>query len=770
MSTSNVLSNVMTTSGFITSMCIVPSAVDSTYNNILIGTSTGNLYRYSPISGSTKVNINIGGISNSNQISALATDNGGLYTYIGIPGANALCRYSTADVLSNATIDTTTGTNSNIYTVGDNTGGMIVDSLGYIYFIAESGVSILYMGNYGFETSTTKLYSNTNPLYTPSFYGLAFEPEQTRLFVTDINNGTVSYYDFIKDTGELSIYYQGPLNQKYLSVYFDNNNNTVLGMAIPGGSVIRMRLEDSGLVTDVAGGGTDPNAREPTERQLINTRAVLANTINNLYFTTDISGTTTSALVSLSFSFVDRVGVSNYPPRQTFANCGLPAPGSCKRGPPNFSPREFWSWGSPNRKFLTPDPNLGCLLTPYVACATILRATPPPPDPPPVVIPVVPVIPTERPTTQFSDPRISLATIASNATFSVSYVVVSNCGLITGAPALSPVGDIYVAGSTGIVFKYNTSSDTVPLPRFTWSNNMGLGPVVQPISVSTQGLVGVVAGNTLVMLDPITGALRWSNALPFTPVGSPAFLSNTMFVAGSNMVTSIDSNGNVLWLTTTAGTGELFTTSPYITGSSFYIGTSSGRLYSLSSSGNIRWVYDTLNGISIQSTPSFVTQGSRVVFGAGSNMFAINSQNPRSSNFDVIVDYSNVTSIRSSPATFIDNVTGGVGIRTLFVGDNCNVFTTDIYGSAITNIASTVTNRYTPTSSPAMSIYPFYAYLTVSSGEVDQLDMSLNIHNTFDLSHSEFYSSTAIITATRRIYVAGNQKTNLCNGILSVIY
>ena len=156
-------------------------------------------------------------------------------------------------VLSNATIDTTTGTNSNIYTVGDNTGGMIVDSLGYIYFIAESGVSILYMGNYGFETSTTKLYSNTNPLYTPSFYGLAFEPEQTRLFVTDINNGTVSYYDFIKDTGELSIYYQGPLNQKYLSVYFDNNNNTVLGMAIPGGSVIRMRLEDSGLVTDVAG-------------------------------------------------------------------------------------------------------------------------------------------------------------------------------------------------------------------------------------------------------------------------------------------------------------------------------------------------------------------------------------------------------------------------------------------------------------------------------------------------------------------------------------
>jgi hypothetical protein len=760
----------MTTSGFITSMCIVPSAVDSTYNNILLGTSTGNLYRYSPVSGSTKVNINIGGISNSNQITGLATDNGGLYTYVGIPGANALCRYSTSDVLSNTTIDTTTGTNSNIYTVGDNTGGIVVDSLGYIYFIAQSGISILYMGNYGFETSTTTLYSNTNPLYIPSFYGLAFEAGQTRLFVTDINNGTLSYYDFIKDTGELSIYYQAPLDQKYLSVYFDNNNNPVIGMGLLGSSIIRMRLIDSGLVTDVAGGGTDLNAREPTDRLILNTRAVLADTVNNIYFTTDISGSTSSALVNLSFSFIDRVGVSNYPPRQGFANCGLPEPGNCKRGPPNFSPREFWGWGSPNRKFLTPDPNLGCLLTPYVACATILRAPPPPPVPPPVVVPVVPVIPTEHPTTQFSDPRVSLATIASDATFSISYVVVSNCGLITGAPALSPVGDLYVAGSAGIVFKYNTSSDTVPLPRFSWSNNMGFGPVVQPISVSTQGLVGVVAGSTLAMLDPSTGALRWSNTLPFTPVGSPAFLNNTMFVAGSNMVTSVDSNGNVLWLITAAGNGELFTTSPYITGSSVYVGTSSGRMYSLSSSGNIRWVYDTLNGISVQSTPSLVTQGSRVVFGAGSNLFAINSQNPRSSNFDVIVDYSNVTDILSSPAVFIDNVTGGVGIRSLFVGNNCNAVMTEIYGSAIKNILSTTTNRYTPTSSPAMSIYPFYAYLTVSSGEVDQLDMSLNIHNTFDLSHSAFYSSTAIITATRRVYVAGNQKTNLCNGTLSVIY
>jgi len=720
--------------------------------------------------GSTKVDVKIGGVSNSNQISALATDNGGLYTYIGMPGANALCRYSTTDVLSNSTIDTTTGTNSNIYTVGDNTGGVVVDSLGYVYFVAQSGISIRYLANYGFDTNTTTLYSNTNPLYTPAFYDLAFEAEQTRLFVTDNNNNTISYYDFIKDTGELAIYYQAPQNENYLSVYFDNNNNTVIGISLPGESIIRMRLTDTDLITDVAGGGTDPNAVDPFQRQLINTRAVLSDTVNNLYFTTDISGSNSSALVNLSFGFIERVGVSNYPPRQQFANCGLPAPGNCKRAHPTFSPREYWGWGSPNRKFLTPDPNLGCKLTPYVACATILRLPPTPPPPPPIVIPVVPVIPTERPTTQFSDRRVSLATIASNATFSISYVVVSNTGIITGAPALSPVGDIYLAGSTGIVFKYNTSKDTVPLPRFSWSNNLGYGPVVQPIAVSTQGLVGVVAGTTLAMLDPSTGAVRWSNALPFTPVGSPAFLNNMLFVAGSNTLESVDSNGNTVWTLNAVGSGELFTTSPYVTGSSLYIGTSTGRMYSVSSSGNIRWVYDTLNGISIQSTPSLVTQGSRLVFGAGSNEFEVNSQNPRSSNLDVIVDFSNVSYIASSPAAFIDNVTGGVGIRTLFVGNNCNVFMTEVYGSAVTNISSTITNLYTPTSSPAMSISPFYAYLTVSSGTINQLDMCLNVHNIFDISYSAIYSSSVLITATKRVYVAGNQKTNLCNGVLSVIY
>jgi len=771
MSTNNVLSNITTTTGYITAMCVIPSVVDATRNIILVGTSTGKVYKYQPAIGVVPVGLGTEGSNFTSEIRAISTDPGGLYVFVGVPGNNALCRYRTTDIVVNNQVYSISGTsNSNIYTAGDNTGGIAVNSQGEVFFINQSGGTISYFGSYGYERVPNVQYSAVTPIFTPDFRSLQFQTDENKLFVADNKLGLVYYYDFVKDTGALTTYFQYPPFENPLSIYFDSNSNMFSALAADG--LITVRTTGNNLFTPVAGGGTDAITTDPGKLKITTPRALVADNVGNLFFPSDISGANSSYLYNLSFEFVKRAGVTNYPPRQKSVNCGLPAPGNCKKPAPTFSPREYWGWGSPNRKFLTPDPNLGCTLTPYVACATILRLPPPPDPPPPPPVVITPVVPTETPTLQFSERRVSLAPIPE-----ITSNVITICGdglvgsgELLGAPAIGPLGEVYVGTSSGNLVKYGTRSDTY-FPRLEWSDSLPGGPIIISPSVSRKGVIGAFAGNTLYSVNP-SGAIMWSCNLPSMPAGSVAFDGPSMIAAYGRYITYFYSNGQAGWIDELQNPNEYFTVSPLIYASVIFVGTNLGTMYCFDREGNNLWGYNTANGFPITTSPVPLSQYSRLVFANGRTLYTINAQNPRKPQFDILCDISSITSIQSSPVAIMD-VSGASTIsRIFFTADDQKVYNVILSNQTIVEIKTSDDAIYEPTFSTSFSTPPkliYAASLNNQPGFISQLNMDLGINAVIDLSSYYVNSESVLLAASRRLYALANS-TDLCNGYLVTVY
>lgn len=771
MSTNNVLSNITTTSGYITAMCVLPSVVDSTRNVILFGTSEGKVYKYQPAIGVIPLSLGVEGSNFSSEIRAISTDPGGLYVFVSVPGNNAMCRYRTTDIVVNNQVYSISGTsNSNLYTVGDNTGGIAVNSQGEVFFVNQSGGTVSYFGSYGYENAPNVQYSGITPAFTPDFRSLQFQTDENKLFIADNKLGLVYYYDFVKDTGALTTYFQYPPFENPLSIYFDSNSNMFSALAVDG--ILTVRTEGNNLFTEVAGGGTDLVTTDPEKLKIVTPRALIADNIGNLFFPSDISGSNSSYLYYLSFEFVKRAGVTNYPPRQKSVNCGLPAPGNCKKPAPTFSPREYWGWGSPNRKFLTPDPNLGCSLTPYVACATILRLPPPPdpPPPPPVVVP--PVVPTETPTLQFSERRVSLAPIPK---ITSNVITISDQGLVgsgelLGAPAIGPLGEVFVGTSSGNLVKYTTYKDTY-FPRLEWSRSLTGGPLVVSPSVSRKGVVGAFAGNTLYSVNP-SGTIMWSCNLPASPAGSVSFDGPSMIAAYGRYLTYFYSNGQPAWIDELQNPNEYFTAAPLLYASSLFVGTNLGTMYCFDREGNNLWGYNTDTGFPITTSPVPLSQYTRLVFANGRTIYAINSQNPRKPQFDVLCDISSITSIQSSPVAIMDISGASTISRIFFTADDRKVYNVIISNETVTEIKTSEDAVYEPTFSTSFSTPPkliYAASLNNTPGFISQLNMDLSINAIIDLSSYYVNSESVLLAASRRLYALANS-TDLCDGYLVTIY
>jgi hypothetical protein len=749
-------------------MCSIPSLLDATYDTILFGTSTGKVYKYQPATGLVTISLGKDGSDFTSEIRAITTDPGSLFVFVGVPGNNALCRYRTTDVIVNNQLYTISGTsNSNIYTNGDNTGGIAVNSQGEVFFVNQSGGTISSVGNYGYERTPTVQYSDITPTFVPDFRTLQFQSNENRLFIADNKLGIVYYYDFVKDTGAITPFFQYPPNQNPLSFFFDFNNNLFSTLATEG--FVTVRTEGNNLYTVIAGGGTELITTDPNELKIVTPRAIIADNVGNLFFPSDISGSNSSYLFYLSFEFVQRAGVTNFPPKQKTVDCGLPAPGNCKKPAPTFNPREFWGWGSPNRKFLTPDPNLGCTLTPYVACATILRLPipPDPPPPPPVVIP--PVIPTEIPTLQFSERRVSLSPTPLIAGQVITILDISGSGELVGAPAIGPLGEVFVGTSSGNLIKYTTYSDTY-FPREEWTRNLGAPITVSP-SVSRKGVVGAFAGNTLYSLNP-SGAILWSCNLPAAPAGSVAFDGKSLIAAYGQYLGYFLSNGQPIWINQLQDSNEYFTVSPLIYASVVLVGTNLGTMYCFDRDGNNLWGYNTATGFPITTSPVPLTQNTRVVFANGAIVYAINTQNPRKPRFDILCDISSITSIQSSPVAVMDTSGGDIISRIFFTADNCNVWNIVLSNDTILEVKSTSTADYEPTFSTSFSASP--KLITVASrkntsGYIYQLNMDLSRLAAIDLSDKYVNSESVLLSASRRIYALANSP-NLCNGYLVTLY
>lgn len=768
MSTNNVLSNIATTSGYITAMCSIPSVVDATNNIILIGTSTGKAYKYQPAIGLVAVQLGIEGSNFTSEIRAMTVDPNGLYVFVGVPGNNALCRYRTTDVVLNNQVYSISGTsNSNLYTTGDNTGGIVANSQGEVFFVNQSGGTISYFGSYGYESVPNVQYYGITPSYLPDFRSLQFQSNENRLFMADNKLGLVYYYDFVKDTGAITTYFQYPPYENPLSICFDFNDN--LFSSLPKEGIITVRTEGNNLYNVVAGEGTDLISTDPEKIKIVTPRAIVADNQGNIFFPSDISGEESSYLYYLSFEFVKRAGVTNYPPRQKSVNCGLPAPGNCKKPAPTFSPREYWGWGSPNRKFLTPDPNLGCTLTPYVACATILRLPipPDPPPPPPVVIP--PIVPTETPTLQFAERRVSLAPIPRITNEVITIDNIPESGELVGAPAIGPLGEVYVGTSSGNLIKYTTCNDTY-FPRLEWSQNLGAPITVSP-SVSRKGVVGAFAGNTLYSVSP-GGAILWSCNLPATPAGSVAFDGKSLIAAYGQYLTYFYSNGQAIWIDQLQNPEEHFTVSPLIYASVVFVGTNLGTMYCFDREGNNLWGYNTATGFPIRASPVPLSQYTRLVFANGRTLYAINAQNPRKPRFDILCDISSITNVQSSPVAIMDASGGDAISRIFFTADDSNVWNVILSNETILEVKSTSTANYEPTFSTSFSTPPNQIHAVSpknTPGFISQLNMNLSRISVIDLSDKYINSESVLLAASRRLYALANTP-DLCNGYLVTLY
>lgn len=769
MSTHNVLSNIATTSGYITAMCSIPSVVDATHNTILIGTSTGKAYKYQPAIGLVGLRLGVEGSNFSSEIRAMNTDPNGLYVFVGVPGNNALCRYRTTDLIINNQVYSISGTsNSNLYTVGDNTGGIAVNSQGEVFFVNQSGGTISYFGSYGYEKAPIVQCSLNTPSFTPDFRSLQFQANENKLFVADNKLGLVYYYDFVNDTGALTAFFQYPQYENPLSICFDYNDNLFSSLATEG--VITVRTEGNNLYTTIAGGGTDLFATDPNKLKIVSPRVIVADNQANIFFPSDISGGNSSRLFYLSFEFVKRAGVTNYPPRQKPTNCGLPAPGNCKKPHPTFTPREYWGWGSPNRKFLTPDPNLGCTLTPYVACATILRLPIPPDPPPPIIIPVPPVTPTETPTLQFSERRVSLAPIPQITNEVITIYDISGSGELVAAPAIGPLGEVYVGTSSGNLIKYTTYNDTY-FPREQWSHHLPGGPVTVSPSVSRRGVVAAFAGNTLYSLDP-SGSILWSCNLPGTPAGSVAFDGKSLIAAYGPYIGYFYSNGQAIWIDQLQNPAEYFTTSPLIYASVVFAGTNLGTMYCFDREGNNLWGYNTATGFPITTSPVPLSEHTRLVFANGRTLYAINSQNPRKPRFDILCDISSITSIQSSPVAIMDTSGAQTISRIFFTADDSNLWSVILSNETIIEVKSTSTANYEPMFSTSFSTPPKLIHVVSpknTPGYVSQLNMNLSHVSTIDLSDKYINSESILLAASRRLYALANTP-DLCNGYLVTLY
>lgn len=647
MSTSNVISNYnkawSNTNGVITALeKFSPPSLENTVPYILVGTESGKLFRFwDGDSNSIDAQEIILDPSFNTPITAISVSPDGVVVFVNTPGH--CYRYSGLDIIESNVISPV----QDIYTNSDNTGGVIADSEEFVYMVAENGNAIYYFDDYG-STGTYNLlyrYPVSNVLQLKD---LQFNPTEGKLYVADRFSGNIYSYDFENETGVLQNQINVAPGSFVNAISFDDIGN--LFYNYPSSNIVNVFLTSNNVSVKVAG-GSQASSTDPLLQQLNNPRAVL--TISSgLYVSSDVS--VGSELYRITFNFVPRNASIVPAPQFKRINCGIAAPGNCKRAIVPFNPREYWGWGSPNRPFLTPDPNVSCVPSVvFQLCPTIPPVVQPIPPIPPIPIPILPTIRTEIATSQFNTRRTGRSSQLGDLT---NYSSVSISGLFRTAPALGRLSEIYAVNTVGDIYKFNTSGGTLFDPP---SMIYSLGKQVTAASpcVANTGALVVATNDGGLYRFNSAGNLLWQKNTGAQVFGSPgcftnsnATIDNVFFASGKNIYNFQASTGNLVWSKTLAGS-ETFRSSIYV-GPLIVVGTGLlGSVYAYNrTTGTLVWKYPngTTNlGVPVVSTPHLI--GSNYIFGAGSNLYALTSNGLLAWNYTVS------GSIESSPALVQDS-------------------------------------------------------------------------------------------------------------------
>jgi hypothetical protein len=637
----------------ISAMCIAPSTFGFSYywNNFFWGTSNGHLYLYNE-GLNTVTPITVSGYTGTlnGPITSLTTDQAGTYLFMGAPDDNKLLRMKLSgfNVSGNSTINV----DYNIFRFGTNTGGIVVNSQGTLYFVTANGNAISTVNNYG-QGLVDVLFQN--PTGTNStLVGLSLTTDETRIYAADNYTGNIYYFDFTSGQNTLQEALAASAQSRITSLVPYTSNSILLTETL--GNSPGVYLYDIVNNTNilVAGGGNNTVSEFAQNYQLINPNQIALDSQQNLYVTSlDPSGF--QLFTKVSFIPLIRSTITAPVPTPQFPNCGLPAPGYCKKVVIPFNPTQYWGFSSPQRIATKRPPAVACINTVTQLCPTIppIRVNPTPP--PPVPQPVAPIYPVETPSTQATRPYSSTGFMRSlrqdqGSTWTSNlFVAPSSTGL--SAISFGAQGNIYVR-TPGQINIFGTSGETVaPFPLQTiltpQTNN------IFPVVASSTGLAAFDSGTSVVVINQNGNTVYTSN-LNQQVAGAPLFIdTQNMFVyAFGNTLTALNStNWSVLWKQTL--NGDQFKSSIVTDGISIFAGTLGGNIVSYSvPTGSFYWKYNV--GPLPVTSPPFIF-GNLLATYTSNKIFVINKTTNRlGGQGDSMLNLSGIGTLNAPPLLFTD--------------------------------------------------------------------------------------------------------------------
>lgn len=635
----------------ISAMCLAPSSFGFGYywNNFYFGTSNGRVYKYDENSGSvTPVTITGYAGTLSGSITSLTTDPAGKYLFLSAPSDSQFLRIALGSV----------GNTKNIQAFGSNTGGVAVNSQNTIYFITANGNAISTVDNYG--QGQINLVFQQPPGSNSIFTGLVLSEDETRIYTADSYTGNIYYFDFTSGQNTLQSATAASPESRITSLAVLTPTDilyTQTKSAFPGVYLYNTVKNTSVLI---AGGGSNTISTSAQDYQFINPNQIAVDPQGDLYITS-LNPFGAQLFTKVTFNVFVRSPIAAPIPSPFFPNCGLPAPGYCKKSVVPFNPTEYWSFASPQRVAVKRAPpgdgpgqvRYSCINTVTILCPTITpgRVNPNPPPPPPT--PVAPIYPVETPTSQSTKSFMSPGTLSS-LRLSASSTSIRDLSFQTSSFPMSfgPQGYIYFMTRSGVLNVLNTSGGT-RFPTLLYQYPQG-STVSTPVVVSFTGLTAFITDSRVLNVIDQTGYLRYSSNFNQQIAGAPVFLdTQSILVAayGNTIFARDTTTWNLVWSNTLAG--DQFKSSLVTDGISVFAGTLGGNMMSYSATtGSKYWTYPT-GTLPICNAPCMA--GNLLATFASNTVYVINKTPTRfGGGADTIVTLSGIGTLLSSPMLFTD--------------------------------------------------------------------------------------------------------------------
>ena len=663
----SLISNVTAysnTYGQISAITVATTPYNNTgnyYNVMYIGTSNGKIYSLTDYAGAKPFRIIPSGnniTDLSGEITGLAVDPTGKYLFINAPYDRHCFRISTASIPLTAPSQQTQTipVDRDIYTFGDNTGNITVDSQGVVYLVTGNGSSISTIEWYG-NAYVNLLFKNEGA--TLNFRGIALSVNEQIIYSIDSRFGTIYYYNFMN--------YQPTFNSLTSSGVKSSLRNVVtLGDNIFYNRTNGIYAKNAyiGSETHIIGNDTSNFvvSTDPLQITISGANTVAVDYTGSIYLSSSNFNTETM-LYKVTFADVPRSNYQPPPPRQQQPILQPYPTTSCKRIVEPFSPRLRFGWGLTNTKkppildlvkspLCCPPPIVNCPVTPFY-CMPVEKPVVPP-------NPVAPVYPITVPTRQYTDHghstgfrsfiHLPVSTLLST---SLTFTSVTS----TTQHALGPLGEIYyLSRSGGLTKLYNNNVYSYR----SFGSTTAAGPVV-----STKGAVVVTTDTgTIYRLDSNANILSgYPIKLNQQVYGSPVCITNGAFdyivAAYGNTIGAFNAEGGVTsWTANTQTYGEVFKTSVVTDGINVFVGSDNKKVYCYTAeTGSLNWVYTISSTIVGAPLTPYVTSGViGVAMPDDSNIYILSNTTVRVSAYDIAVRLPGGLQIKSTPIVSTDSV------------------------------------------------------------------------------------------------------------------